>query len=450
MGKLILFYLFFFSAFAVSPENFFQNDSQLIDEILVKNSSLGLIRQRDLHSKYQKVLLDPNDRVDDTFSIPKYFRSSVFFWFDIYTHFSSSHMVIHDRSNLAIVYGALDFSFLKKRMNNDHLRRKTQVRYATKKVKAFKTALFTMANGGVHVLSPQIISALKYASVDIPDTPRGRSIFFKKLASRVRSQTGQSDKILSGIRRYLPYKKTIQHYFSLFDIPIHLVAIPFLESSFNPNAGSKANAMGAWQFMRFTGKHFLTINSLHDGRRSVLQSTVAALQLLKQNKQILGRWDLAVAAYNSGTKHLLKAKRKSNSSNTSLDQILVSYKHPHLGFASKNFYSEFLALVHLLSYVEYIYPSLSHRATTFYYTYLTKCKMTLKSHLPLLGENSINVYKHNSHLRSKRIHRSYPRGSIFHSDTRLASSRYLLLPDRALTRIYPRNWYKLTRKSRCN
>src|SRR5690606_14938545 len=115
---------------------------------------------------------------------------------------------------------------------------------------------------------------------------------------------------------------------------------------------SKVGASGVWQFMRYIGSHFMDINRRHDGRSQPLMATASALHLLRQNIKIMGRWDLAITAYNSGTKHLLKGRRlmESKKREGSLANILEYYEHEHIGFASKNFYAEFLALTRALAY----------------------------------------------------------------------------------------------------
>jgi membrane-bound lytic murein transglycosylase D len=84
-------------------------------------------------------------------------------------------------------------------------------------------------------------------------------------------------------------------------LPTELALLPFIESAFNPNAQSSARASGMWQFMPATGKSFdLRQNLFRDDRRSVLDSTRAALDYLSQLHTTFGDWHLALAAYNWG------------------------------------------------------------------------------------------------------------------------------------------------------
>ena len=112
-----------------------------------------------------------------------------------------------------------------------------------------------------------------------------------------------------------------------------------MESSFNPKAYSKFGAAGMWQFTRSTGRRFMKIDYTIDERRDPILSSRAAAQLLGNNHQKLQSWPLAITAYNHGTTGMLRAQRKKGS----YDRIFKEYRSRIFKFASRNFYSEFLA-----------------------------------------------------------------------------------------------------------
>ena len=79
-------------------------------------------------------------------------------------------------------------------------------------------------------------------------------------------------------------------------MPTELALLPFIESAFNPQAFSSANAAGMWQFVPATGRDFnLKQNMFKDERRGVLASTDAALTYLQRLYDMFGDWQLALA-----------------------------------------------------------------------------------------------------------------------------------------------------------
>lgn len=84
-------------------------------------------------------------------------------------------------------------------------------------------------------------------------------------------------------------------------MPTELALLPFIESAFNPQALSPANAAGIWQFVPATGRDFnLKQDAFKDERRGILESTDAALTYLQRLYDMFGDWQLALAAYNWG------------------------------------------------------------------------------------------------------------------------------------------------------
>ena len=99
-----------------------------------------------------------------------------------------------------------------------------------------------------------------------------------------------------------PYIHYIVEQLEERNMPLELALLPIIESAYNPFAYSPAQAVGLWQFIPSTGRHFnLQQTSWYDGRRDITASTTAALRYLSYLHGLFNDdWLLALAAYNAG------------------------------------------------------------------------------------------------------------------------------------------------------
>ncbi|MFO7670916.1 MAG: LysM peptidoglycan-binding domain-containing protein [Bacteroidales bacterium] len=113
-----------------------------------------------------------------------------------------------------------------------------------------------------------------------------------------------------GLSEY--YFPIFEEIFDFYGVPFEIKYLSVIESALNPRAVSRAGAVGAWQFMYGTGKHYgLTINSLVDERKDPVAATRAAARFLVDLYGMYGDWTLALAAYNCGPGNVNKAIRRS-------------------------------------------------------------------------------------------------------------------------------------------
>ena len=214
-----------------------------------------------------------------------------------------------------------------------------------------------------------------YKVVQIPEGSSARQVIeaerdrisaengFSKEENRVRSQRGIKERFAQGLQRSQIHMKQMQRIFADEGVPGDLAYLPLVESSFHPGARSQAGAVGMWQFIRSTGKEFLLINKHIDERRDPLDSTRAAARFLKQNYEALGNWPLAITAYNHGRQGMLRAVSEVGSDD--LVEIIRSYDGPAFGFASKNFYAEFVAALEVAREREEHFPDLEYHPPLF-------------------------------------------------------------------------------------
>ncbi|UTV29089.1 transglycosylase SLT domain-containing protein [Photobacterium atrarenae] len=105
------------------------------------------------------------------------------------------------------------------------------------------------------------------------------------------------------------------------NMPLELVLLPFVESAFNPKAYSHRGAAGLWQITIPTGKTFgLEYLKGYDGRRDIVTSTTAALDLLEYlHDKFKGDWLHAIAAYNTGEGRVRRAIKRNRAQQKSTD-----------------------------------------------------------------------------------------------------------------------------------
>jgi len=155
----------------------------------------------------------------------------------------------------------------------------------------------------VEIVDQEEEEAITY---DIPVVVNDKVEFFiKYFQTRGRKHF---EKWLARSERYLPMLKDI---FRQSGLPEDLAYLPLIESGFNPNAKSRARAVGMWQFMKWTGKKYgLQVNSWIDERRDPEKATWAAARYLKDLYGLFNSWHLAAASYNAGEGRVMRALKK--------------------------------------------------------------------------------------------------------------------------------------------
>lgn len=133
-------------------------------------------------------------------------------------------------------------------------------------------------------------------------------------------------------------------------MPTELALLPFIESAFNPQAISSAKASGMWQFIPSTGRYYdLKQNMFQDERRSVLESTDAALTYLQKLYGMFGDWHLALAAYNWGEGSVQRAIKKQEAAGLPIDFNSMSYLMPK---ETQNYVPKLQAMKKIISHPE--------------------------------------------------------------------------------------------------
>lgn len=220
---------------------------------------------------------------------------------------------------------------------------------------------------------------------------------------KVRLQMGLKDRMekaffLSG--RYLPLMEKI---FREKGLPIELTRIVFVESSFNIFAQSKVGASGLWQIMPNVARPYGYINSQYDKRNHPIYATKLAATILKQNYNGLQSWPLAITAYNHGLTGVKRMVQKTDSEMIE-DLIATSNKTPTWGFASKNFYACFLAVLEVERNADLLFGKKLVQSKKLNYKEIKLKRTISKSKLLALFSGSVTRFKlMNPHLNSVRF-----------------------------------------------
>lgn len=263
-------------------------------------------------------------------------RHNVAFWEKIYSTHSINSAVIHDRDDLSKVYEIVNLS-----SNNSSATGPQKQAYVQQRVEKYQMILAALGRGQVpRTAEEKRVSAFFKG-------PRARQLM-TDAALRVRSQTGQKERFIEGVIRSGAYMSEIRKIFKDNGLPTDLAYLPHVESSFDIRAYSKFGAAGIWQFTRATGKQYLQIDDAVDERRDPIVAAHGAAAYLKNSYRLLGEWPLALTAYNYGTSGMLRAQKAKGS----YGRIFQEYREGHFGFASQNFYSEFLAALRVAKRLE--------------------------------------------------------------------------------------------------
>ncbi len=120
-----------------------------------------------------------------------------------------------------------------------------------------------------------------------------------------------------GLRRSGRFMKMARQIFAKEGVPVDIIWLGQVESTWQTRALSWASASGLWQFIPSTGRMYgLKQNAWVDERNSIEQATRASARHLKDlAARYKGNWELALAAYNTGAGNVDRAISRAGSAN---------------------------------------------------------------------------------------------------------------------------------------
>jgi len=359
----------------------------------------------------EEVLSDPLQRISPEFQVPEALKQRTEFWFDVYTKYGTDHHVIHHSRYPWIKYDVIDGSeevaagkgplwLRRERVRKTAHARQREIRRALKRLS--ERPHFRKLSG---------LELALYKKLKPLKGPRRQVL---RLASQsVRSQLGQRDFFIAGLRRSTKYLSYMEQIFQHAQLPIELTRMPFVESSFNETAHSKVGASGIWQIMPYTGRAYFVVTDQIDERQSPLKSTMVAANLLQSYYRAMKSWPLAITSYNHGIGNIQQAIRAARTRD--LPKIIDRYHEGDFKFASSNFFTSFLAALHAERYSEILFPAVSRFPLLTIEQIRIARSVSVGKILELTGLNREALAKYNQDLRGSGLRRlRLPKGYLLH------------------------------------
>ena len=252
-------------------------------------------------------------------------ESRVEFWKKVYTEYGENDVIIHDRVHPNLIYDIA--------ARTDQADKIATVQRALDEI----SASLGNPQQQLSVIAQQVRASILASGLPLTQSS------IADLRDNIHTQIGIKERFRQGVIRSGRYVDNFQSIFEKQGVPPEIALLPLVESSFENRALSNAGAAGIWQFTRGTGRLYLNVNRKVDERLDPAKAARAAARLLHDNYSALGSWPLAITAYNHGRAGMMRAQSEVGSSD--ITRIIDDYRGPLFGYASMNFYSEFLAAV---------------------------------------------------------------------------------------------------------
>jgi membrane-bound lytic murein transglycosylase D len=291
----------------------------------------------------------PPLRFSPEFPVSPAMEARVRFWIRVFTEVSQNEAILHDRDDLRLVYDVVPY-------DTERSIEPVRASYAQLLTSLAVDELFPgAARDAIASFTPPAPERQRVQAL-FESIAAARPIGYAHATANIRAQRGLKDIFADGLARAELYLPEIRRIFAAAQLPAELVYLPHVESSFNPNAVSRAGASGLWQFTKGTADGRLRMTAGVDERFDPVRSSEAAAEHLARARGVLGSWPLAVSSYNHGVAGIARARVAVGSD--SLDDIIRGYDSASFGFASRNFYAEFLAAAHVARHADYYFPEL--------------------------------------------------------------------------------------------
>ncbi|MDS4071379.1 MAG: lytic transglycosylase domain-containing protein [Candidatus Competibacter sp.] len=269
---------------------------------------------------------------DAAFPTPPALQPQVEFWRNVYAVWGRHQVALHDNRHMDLIYevvalpGPVGEGYTTEQQ--DYLKIRQEMLKTSLRQLEIKTAASAPLTPVEQALANRIQS-----SSGGPGAIDGAS-------DRLRSQRGLRERFKRGLEISGRYDAAFRGVFREAGLPEDLAYLPHVESSFQNHAASSVGAVGMWQFMPDTARRLMMLNAAVDERRDPVASAQGAARYLGNAHNRLGNWPMALTSYNHGVGGMARARQEYGDN---FAAIVRNYSGPGFGFASRNFYAEFLA-----------------------------------------------------------------------------------------------------------
>lgn len=289
--------------------------------------------------------LEDSESMFGVFPRPRALESQVRFWRDVYATWSRSQVAIHDNLYMNAIYEVVQLpGFVHDGMTV------FQKAYVSERMDYWRDRLLDL-EGKTAARVPLDAEERRLATLLSQNDDGAAAI--QGASERLRYQRGMRERFRRGLEISGMYDRRFREIFRQAGLPEDLAYLPHVESSFQYNARSSAGALGIWQFTAGAARMFMNGDDSARNRLDPIASAYGAARYLSYAYGKLGSWPLAVTSYNHGIGGMQRAKNQYGHNFT---RIVKDYDHPLFGFASRNYYAEFLAAREIASQPEQFFP----------------------------------------------------------------------------------------------
>lgn len=281
------------------------------------------------------------------FPMPESYKANVEFWTRVYGEWKDNQMVVHDSKKMNVVYEVIDIP-----EENNLLRTAARLN-VSKRLVQIQNILLDLNQDPAARSQSEDHRKVYDLFVGINDSQK-----FRTAALNIRVQQGIKGRFEQGLSRMTQYLDQIKRILREEGVPSEIAYLPLVESSFNNQSLSKTRAAGIWQFMPGTARLYMKLNSDVDERLDPFVATKAAARYLKRSHEQFGNWPVALMSYNHGQQGMRNAIRQVGTSD--FMTIVNRYDGKYFGFASRNFYAEFLAACKVMKDSEQYFGSIDY------------------------------------------------------------------------------------------